>query len=144
MPDLIVLDGGKTQLAVGIDILRELNLTHIPICALAESDELIYLPDREEPIRLPRSSASLHLIERLRDEAHRFAISYHRNLRSKSALYSILDTIPGIGEKRKRTLFDAFLTADRIKAAGIEELAAVKGIPLSVAKAVYEAFHSTT
>ena len=101
MPDLIVLDGGKTQLQVGLDVLQACNLSHLSICALAESDELIYLPDSDEPIYLPKNSAPLHLIERLRDEAHRFAITYHRNLRSKNALYSQLDAIKGVGEKRK-------------------------------------------
>lgn len=142
LPNLIVLDGGKTQLAVGVQVLNELNLSHISICALAESDEIIYLPDSEDPILLPKNSAPLHLVERLRDEAHRFAISYHRNLRSKSALYSRLDTIPGVGEKRKRILFDTFLTVEQIKKASVEELASVKGISLSVAKAVYKSFRS--
>ncbi len=142
MPDLMVLDGGKTQLDVGITVLQELNLTHIPICALAESDELIYLPDREDPIRLPKNSAPLHLMERLRDEAHRFAISYHRNLRSKSALYSILDTIPGIGEKRKRALFDTFLTVDAIKKATAEELCSVKDMTKASAQSVFQFFHA--
>lgn len=142
LPDLLVLDGGKTQLSVGIEVLSELNLSHIPICSLAESDELIYLPEQDEPIRIPKNSAPLHLIERLRDEAHRFAISYHRNLRSKSALFSVLDSIDGIGEKRKRILFDTFLTVERIKAASIDELAAVKGMTLPAAQSVYRYFHS--
>ena len=142
LPDLLVLDGGKTQLNVGIEVLSELNLSHIPICALAESDELIYLPEQDDPIRIPKNSAPLHLIERLRDEAHRFAISYHRNLRSKNALFSVLDSIDGIGEKRKRILFDTFLTVERIKAASIEELAAVKGMTLPAAQSVYLYFHS--
>lgn len=142
LPDLIVLDGGKTQLEVGVQVLIELQLESIPICALAESDELIYLPDRDDPIILPKNSAPLHLIESLRDEAHRFAISYHRNLRSKSALYSQLDNIPGVGEKRKRALFDAFLTVEQIKTATVESLASVNGIPLPVAEAVYRYFHS--
>ncbi len=142
LPDLIVLDGGKTQLAVGISVLSELNLSHIPICSLAESDEIIYLPEQEDPIMIPKNSAPLHLIERLRDEAHRFAISYHRNMRSKSALYSVLDAIPGVGEKRKRGLFDAFLTVDAIKAASIEDLAAVKGMTAASAEAVFRYFHS--
>ncbi len=141
LPDLIVLDGGKTQLSVGVEVLSELNLSHIPICALAESEEWIYLPEQDDPVMIPKSSASLHLIERLRDEAHRFAISYHRNLRSKSALYSILDSIDGIGEKRKRLLFDTFLTVDRIKAATVEELASVKGMTLPAARSVYMYFH---
>lgn len=142
LPDLIVLDGGRTQLHVGVQVLNELDLSHIPICALAESDELIYLPDLDDPILIPKNSAPLHLIERLRDEAHRFAISYHRNLRSKSALYSRLDAIPGVGEKRKRALFDAFLTVERIKQATIQELAAVKGVSQPVAESVYAVFHS--
>ena len=142
LPDLIVLDGGKTQLHIGVDVLQELNLSHIPICALAESDEIIYLPEQDDPIVIPKNSAPLHLIERLRDEAHRFAISYHRNLRSKSALYSVLDAIPGVGEKRKRGLFDAFLTVDAIKAASIEDLSAVKGMTTSSAEAVFRYFHT--
>ena len=143
LPDLLILDGGKTQLNVGIEVLSELGLQNIPICSLAESDELIYLPDRDDPISLPKNSAPLHLIQRIRDEAHRFAITYHRNLRSKSALYSQLDAIPGVGEKRKRSLFDTFLTVDRIKEASIEDLSAVRGMNFPSAKAVYDYFHST-
>ena len=141
LPDLLVLDGGKTQLSIGVEVLSELNLSHIPVCALAESDELIYLPESDDPIVLPRNSAPLHLIERLRDEAHRFAISYHRNLRSKSALYSLLDGIDGVGDKRKRALFDAFLTVEQIKTASVEDLAAVKGMTLPCAQSVYDYFH---
>ena len=141
LPDLLVLDGGKTQLSIGVEVLSELNLSHIPVCALAESDELIYLPESDDPIVLPRNSAPLHLIERLRDEAHRFAISYHRNLRSKSALYSLLDGIDGVGDKRKRALFDAFLTVEQIKASSVEDLAAVKGMTLPCAQSVYDYFH---
>ncbi len=141
-PDLLVLDGGRTQLNVGIDVLSELGLQNIPICALAESDELIYLPERDDPVALPKNSAPLHLIQRLRDEAHRFAISYHRSLRSKSALYSQLDAIDGVGDKRKRALFDAFLTVERIKEASLEDLNAVKGMNFPSAKAVYDYFHT--
>ena len=141
LPDLLVLDGGKTQLSIGVEVLSELNLSHIPVCALAESDELIYLPESDDPIVLPRNSAPLHLIECLRDEAHRFAISYHRNLRSKSALYSLLDGIDGVGDKRKRALFDAFLTVEQIKTASVEDLAAVKGMTLPCAQSVYSFFH---
>ena len=142
LPDLIVLDGGKTQLQVGVSVLKELNLSHIPICALAESDEIIYLPESDEPIVLPKNSAPLHLIERLRDEAHRFAITYHRSLRSKSALFSQLDAIDGIGDKRKRALFDKFLTVDAIREASVEDLLKVKGMTRPTAEAVYTYFHS--
>lgn len=144
LPDLIVLDGGKTQLSVGVEVLSELNLSHIPICALAESDELIYLPEQDDPILIPKNSAPLHLIERLRDEAHRFAISYHRNLRSKSALYSVLDSIDGVGDKRKRALYDTFITVERIKNASMEELASVKGMTHPAAQSVYAYFHPLT
>ena len=141
MPDLLLLDGGKTQLAIGEEILRETNHEDIPIAALAESEEWLYIPDREEPIILPRNSASLHLVQRIRDEAHRFAITYHRNLRSKSALYSQLDQIPKVGEKRKHALLDRFYTVDAIKAATKEEIQSVKGMNEPAVEAVYQYFH---
>ena len=141
LPDLLILDGGKTQLAVGEAVLRETGHADVPIAALAESEEWLYLPDREEPIVLPRNSASLHLVQRLRDEAHRFAITYHRSLRSKSALYSTLDRIEGIGEKRKHALFDAFVTIDAIRSASVEQLKAVRGMSEPSARAVYTFFH---
>ena len=144
LPDLLLLDGGKTQLEVGLKVLYETNHSDVPIAALAETEEWIYLPDHTDPIILPKNSASLHLIERIRDEAHRFAITYHRSLRSKSALYSQLDQIPGIGEKRKRALFDAFLTADMIRAATLEQLKSVKGINEPSACAVYRHFHPSS
>ena len=141
LPDLLLLDGGQTQLAVGEEVLRETDHEDVPVAALAESEEWLYLPDREDPIILPRSSASLHLVQRIRDEAHRFAITYHRNLRSKSALFSQLDNIPGIGDKRKHALFDAFLTVDGIKAASLAELVSARGMNEPSAKAVYDYFH---
>lgn len=141
LPDLLLLDGGKTQLAIGEDVLRETNHEDVPIAALAETEDWLYIPSQDEPIVLPHSSVHLHLIERIRDEAHRFAITYHRNLRSKSALYSQLDNVSGIGEKRKRTLFDAFYTIDAIRAASIDQLRAVPGMNEPSAKAVYEYFH---
>jgi excinuclease ABC subunit C len=141
LPDLLLLDGGQTQLAVGEEVLRETDHEDVPVAALAESEEWLYLPDREDPIILPRSSASLHLVQRIRDEAHRFAITYHRNLRSKSALFSQLDNIPGIGDKRKHALFDAFLTVDGIKAASLAELVAARGMNEPSAKAIYDYFH---
>lgn len=141
LPDLLLLDGGKTQLGIGMEVLKETNHSDIPIAALAETEEWIYLPDNPDPIIFPRNSASLHLVERIRDEAHRFAISYHRNLRSKSALYSQLDQIPGIGEKRKRALFDAFLTNDSIRNASLDQLKTVKGMNEPSARAVYQFYH---
>ena len=136
LPDLLIVDGGRTQLAVAMDVLTQMQLTYVPAIGLAESNETIYLPDDPAPIALPHNSASLHLIERLRDEAHRFAISYHRGLRQKSALFSVLDRIDGVGDKRKRALFDAFVTLDAMKAASIEQLASVPGMNRAAASAV--------
>ena len=99
------------------------------------------MPGEETPIQLPRNSAPQHLIERLRDEAHRFAISYHRNVHNRNALYSVLDSIPGVGDKRKRALFDAFMTIEAIKAASQEELAAVSLIDSRTAESVFRYFH---
>ena len=141
LPDLLVIDGGVTQLAVAMQVLDELGLSHIPVIGLAESHELIYMPGNETPIALERNSAPLHLLERIRDEAHRFAITYHRSLRQKNALYSILDQIEGIGEKRKRALFDAFTTLDAIKEADMEKLRQVPGMNLTAAESVYQYFH---
>ena len=140
LPDLIILDGGRGQLNVGLNVLEQYGLSHIPAIGLAEKNEEIVLPDYEENLVLDKHSAPLHLIQRIRDEAHRFAISYHRSLRSKSALYSVLDTIDGIGEKRKRALFDKFLTIDAIKAASIEDLAATDTMNMTAAKKVYGFF----
>lgn len=141
LPDLLVMDGGPAQLQVAIEVLESFSLDFIPAIGLAELSETIYVPGEEVPIQLPRNSAPQHLIERLRDEAHRFAISYHRNVHNRNALYSVLDSIPGVGDKRKRALFDAFLTIEAIKAASQEELAAVSLIDTRTAESVYQYFH---
>ncbi len=142
LPDLLVMDGGPAQLNVALEVLDEFSLDFIPAVGLAELSETIYLPGETTPIQLPRNSAPQHLIERLRDEAHRFAISYHRNIHNRNALYSVLDGIPGVGDKRKRALFDAFLTIDAIKAATQEELSAVPLVDARTAESVYRYFHS--
>ncbi len=141
LPELLIVDGGRAQLNVACEVLASLSLEYIPAIGLAESHELIYRPGSEEPLALPRSSASLHLLERIRDEAHRFAITYHRSLRQKNALFSLLDAVPGVGPKRKRSLFDAFVTLDGIKAASVETLAAADGMDRRSAEAVYAYFH---
>lgn len=142
LPDLLVMDGGPAQLQVALEVLDEFSLDFVPTVGLAELSETIYLPGQDEPIALPRNSAPQHLIERLRDEAHRFAISYHRSLHNRNALYSVLDGIPGVGDKRKRALFDAFLTLDAIKAATVEDLSAVPLIDSRTAENVYIFFHN--
>lgn len=93
-----MIDGGPTQLGVALDVLGELGLSFVPTIGLAEQHELIYVPGQDAPLELPRASAALHLLERIRDEAHRFAITYHRSLRQKAALFSVLDGIDGVGE----------------------------------------------
>lgn len=141
LPDLLVIDGGRTQLDVAIEALAEAGLSFVPVIGLAEAHELIYQPGEEQPLALPCNSAALHLLERLRDEAHRFAISYHRSLRQKNALFSVLDQIDGIGDRRKRALFDAFVTLDAMKAATVEQLAAVPAMTHATAEAVFAYFH---
>lgn len=140
LPDLIVIDGGPGQLEFAHASLSKTGLS-IPIISLAKKEELIYFVDREEPARLPIDSPALRVLMAVRDESHRFAISYHRLLRKKSALRSILDEIPGIGKKRKNILLSHFGSTANIAVAGLDEISAVEGIPENVAKAVYGSFH---
>ena len=140
-PDLLIIDGGKTQLQVAEKVLEAAQLPYLNVIALAESQEVIYTPEGDEPIFLPRSSPVLHLLQRIRDEAHRFAISYHRSLHQKNALLSVLDGIEGIGDTRKRALFDAFITRDAIAGASVEDLTMVKGMSRPAAEAVFRFFH---
>ncbi|MDO4572646.1 MAG: excinuclease ABC subunit UvrC [Clostridia bacterium] len=140
LPDLLIVDGGQAQLNAALEVLGNFSLDYLPVIGLAETNESIYMPQEPEPLELPKHSASLHLIERIRDEAHRFAISYHRSLRQKKALFSMLDTVPGIGEKRKRALFDAFVTLDAMKAADIDTLSAVPTMDRKAAAALRARF----
>ena len=144
LPDLLVIDGGRGQLNVALEVLEEYGLSHLDTIGLAELSESIYLPGVEEPIVLERNSPALHLLQRLRDEAHRFAITYHRSLRGKNALYSRLDEIPGVGGKRKRILFDAFPTLNAMQSADEASLYALSGIDKRTAHAVYLYFHPET
>lgn len=141
LPDLLIVDGGRGQLGVALEVLESVGLSDIATIGLAERNEEIILPGNVPPILLERNSPVLHLVERIRDEAHRFAITYHRSLRSKSALYSVLDDIDGIGPKRRRALFDAFLTMDAIRSATKEQLCAVPGMNALAAKKAYAHFH---
>jgi excinuclease ABC subunit C len=127
-PDLIIIDGGKGQLNAASSTLEGLGFKRIPVIGIAKRFEHIYLKKRKEPVIFSKNSATLHLIQRLRDEAHRFAISYHRVLRGKKLKKSILDDIEGIGEKRKHTLLSKFGSVENIKKAGIDKLSSVKGI----------------
>ncbi|HHY45718.1 MAG TPA: excinuclease ABC subunit UvrC [Firmicutes bacterium] len=136
LPDLILVDGGKGQLSHAMEALNSLGFRHIPVIGLAKEFEEIYLPHRPDPIRLPRDSKALFLLQRVRDEAHRFAVSYHRKLRQKEEMESRLAGIPGIGEKRLKNLLMKFGSIDGIRAAAPEELAAVPGMNRKVAEAL--------
>lgn len=138
LPDLILIDGGKGQLNAALEVLQALNLDHLPIVALAERFEEVYLPGRSEPLRLPDNSRALLLLRRVRDEAHRFAVTYHRKLRTAGSIRSILDDIPGIGPRRRRALLKHFGTIEAIRRATVEELAAVPGMNRRAAEAVKE------
>jgi excinuclease ABC subunit C len=140
LPDLLVVDGGKEQLQVALEVLAEFGL-EIPAIGLAERTETILLPGAEEPLALSRRDPALHLLQRIRDEAHRFAITYHRSLRARNALMSELDAIEGIGPKRKRALFEHFITLDAIKQADAAALAAAPGMNRPAAEKVYAHFH---
>ena len=140
-PDLIVIDGGKGQLGMACGVLEELNLTHIPIIGLAKEFEEIYLPNTKRPIIIPKNNKALHLLQQVRDESHRFAITYHRKLRSKNISASSLDDIVGIGKKRKIALLKEFGTIDNIKKASIEDLAKINGMNQKTAENVYNYYH---
>ena len=135
-PDLVVIDGGRGQLGEALDVLRDRGLSDIPVCGLAKREEEIYVADVEEPIRLPRDSEGLYLLQRVRDEAHRFAITYHRQLRAKAGRQSALDAIPGIGPKRKRALLRKFGSVSGVRQAALEDVAATPGFTRRLAEAV--------
>ena len=133
LPDLVLIDGGKGQLSAALGVLLELGLDDIPLASLAKENEWLYVPHTPEPIVLPRNSQALYLVQRIRDEAHRFAITYHRNLRSKSSLRSPIDMVTGIGPKRKRMLMRRFGTLQGIKDASVDDIASVPGLTSSLA-----------
>lgn len=144
LPDLLIVDGGRGQLNVALEVLNDFGLAYISCIGLAEKNEEIVLPNEKESVILARSSPVLQLLQRVRDEAHRFAITYHRNLRARNSLYSVLDSIKGIGDRRKRALYEKFLTIDAIKAADMDELKSADGMNAAAAKSVYDYFHQTT
>ncbi len=138
-PQLLLVDGGKGQLGVAVDVLERLGLSEeIPVASLAKQFEEVFLPGRSESVRLPRQSEALYLLQRIRDESHRFAITYHRQLRDKRMTKSVLDDIPGLGPTRKKRLIKAFGGIRRVQGATVEELRALSWLPDAVADAVYE------
>jgi excinuclease ABC subunit C len=141
-PQLLLVDGGKGQLGVAVRVVEELGLAdEIPVAALAKRFEEVYLPGEADPCRLPRQSDALYLLQRIRDEAHRFAITYHRQLRGKRMTKSVLDDIPGLGEVRRKRLVKDLGGVNAVKQATLEELQALPWLPDAVAEAVHRKIH---
>jgi len=128
MPDLVIVDGGRGQVSAAREALLDLGLGDLPLAGLAKEREELFLPDRPDPVILASTSPALYLVQRLRDEAHRFAITYHRELRRKSSIRSAFDDLPGIGPRRRQALLRVFGSVKRIREAPLEQIAAVPGI----------------
>ncbi|MGH2660529.1 MAG: excinuclease ABC subunit UvrC, partial [Actinomycetota bacterium] len=139
-PSLVVVDGGKGQLSVATKALADAGL-HIPAIGLAKRLEEVYFPDRPDPLRIPRGSEALFVLQHVRDEAHRFAVTYHRQKRSKRAMASPLDEVPGIGPARKRALLKRFGSLARLARASVEEIAETPGVGAEMARAVHDRLH---
>ena len=137
--ELVVVDGGPPQVAAAQQALAELGINDIPVCGLAKRLEEVWLPGDPDPVILPRSSEGLYLLQRVRDEAHRFAITYQRQKRGKRMVESILDDVPGLGEARKKAVLRQFGSLKRLRSATVEELASVPGVGPKVAQAVVDA-----
>jgi excinuclease ABC subunit C len=138
LPDLILIDGGKGQLGAAHAVLVENGLGHVPIAGLAKRNEELFLPGRPDPVVLPADSPTLFLVQRVRDEAHRFAITRHRARRGRAALRSRLDMVSGLGPARRRALLRTFGSLDGVREATVDEIAAVPGMPRSVAVRIKE------
>ena len=138
IPDLILIDGGKGHLAAALEVRRELGIDSIPMASLAKENEDVFIPGEPGPVDMPKDSPSLQMLRRARDEAHRFAISYHHKLRRREVTASVLDSIPGIGPKRKKALLRNFSSIEAIKQASIEELSQLRGMNLTLAYKVKE------
>jgi len=144
LPDLLLIDGGKGQLKVAVDVLTELNIEGIDVIGLAKRHEEVFKPGHSQSIQLPLDSEALLLLRRIRDEAHRFAISYHRRLRSKRSLSSVLDDIPGIGPKRKSALMKAFGSVDKLSHATAEDISLGAGVSEALATKILSHLASQT
>jgi len=138
MPDLLLIDGGKGHLGVALQVLKESGVDSISSASIAKENEEVFLPSRDNPIILPNSSQALYLLQRIRDEAHRFAITYHRKARQKSAVASVLDDVSGIGAKRKKALMRRFGSVSKIRDASLDELTEVDGMNKALAQILKE------
>jgi excinuclease ABC subunit C len=138
-PNLVVIDGGKGQLNRAVEVMDELGVVGVTTVSLAKRMEEVFVPGRAEPIVIPRTSEALYLLQQIRDEAHRFAVTYHRNRRTRRMTHSVLDGIPGLGPVRKKKLLKTFGSVKRMREASVEELSTVPGLPVAVADAVQRA-----
>ncbi|MCJ7670094.1 MAG: excinuclease ABC subunit UvrC [Dehalococcoidia bacterium] len=138
IPDLVLIDGGRGQLNAALEVRQELELDSIPMVSLAKENEEVFIPGDPQPVYIAKDSPALHILQRARDEAHRFAISYHRKLRHKEVITSALDNIPGIGPRRKKALLKKFGSIEAIKEASLEELSQTEGITRALAQKVKE------
>jgi len=138
IPDLVLIDGGKGQLNAALELRQELGLDSIPMASLAKENEEVFIPGNPQPVHIAKDSPALHILQRARDEAHRFAISYHRKLRHKEGITSVLDNIPGIGPRRKKALLRRFGSIEAIKEASSEELSQIQGVTPALAQKVKE------
>jgi excinuclease ABC subunit C len=144
LPNLVLIDGGKGQLSAALEAMAEFDLPRVAVASLAKREEEVYVPGRSEPIHLPREAPGNLLLQRVRDEAHRFALGFHRQRRAKAQTASLLDSLPGIGATRRRALIAHFGDAERLIAASREELEAVPGVPAKVGRNLYEHLHRTS
>jgi excinuclease ABC subunit C len=138
VPDLLLVDGGKGQLSAAREVMEQMGYGDVPTFGLAKEQEELFRPNQSEPIRLPLDSEALFLVQRIRDEAHRFAITFHRVVRKKHAFSSVLDGISGLGPMRRRALLRQFGSIDNIRNASVEQLMEIKGITRAVAVAIKE------
>ncbi len=140
-PQLVVIDGGKGQLSAAVTAFEEIGISRVAFCSLAKREEEVFLPGRVDPIVLPRDSSGLKLLQRIRDEAHRFALRHHRAVRGAKIRVSFLDQLKGVGDARKRALLNFFGSPEAVRQATLEELEAVPGLPRSIAGSIYEEIH---
>jgi excinuclease ABC subunit C len=142
-PNLVVIDGGKGQLGAAIEAMAAFDLPRVAVVSLAKREEEVFVPGRSDPIVLDRRSAGLQLLQRARDEAHRFALGFHRSRRGRAAVASIFDSLPGVGPARRRILMERFGTADALVGASRDDLESIPGLPAKVGREIHAALHRT-
>jgi excinuclease ABC subunit C len=142
LPDLVLIDGGRGQLNVGLGVLQELGLDWIPVASLAKQQEEVYVGESAQPLVLDPTSSALHTLQKIRDEAHRFAISYHKKLRGRRTIQSVLDGIPGVGPTIRTSLLKTLGSARRVREASVAELATVPKVTPKLAQRIHEFFHA--